>query len=615
MKAGVSLEAAAAEANTIGNALRPPRPATAPPLTGSRIQVNTMKSEMVGELQPALKVFLAAVVVVLLIVCANVANLLLARGTSRQREIAVRLAIGASRGRIAWQILTECVVLAIVGGLLGAALGAGGVALVKQLATVEAEGVWRLVFGATILPRAGEVTVSVRVLGIALGLAAITSVIFGILPALQLSRTNQLQAMGGRGSGRSRAEGRIRAALVVGQIVMATVLLVGAGLLVNSFINLSRVEKGYDPANVLTFQLVLPAEYATARKAETIETLLNRVRTLPGVRSAGFAYAGILIGIENVAGTWVPEGRGLDEFASDEVKPRLKALSGGYFDTMSMRVLSGRGIDGRDAPGSPLAVVLNRTAAHRLFGDRNPVGARMTWHGNNGTTAVTIAGIVEDVRQSSVDRAAYPEIFMDYRQVLAVTQGWGYSAVVQELLSIGFMSFGLKTTDDPRQLIPSVRQTISSVDANAGIDAITPMEVLVGNSVARQRFYAVLLGTFAAVAGVLAGIGIYGVLAYSVVQRTQEIGVRMALGAERRHVLAMILRRGAWLAAAGIVTGVGGAFAGARYLESMLYGIQPRDPGTFIAVAAAFASVAIIASYLPARRATRVDPMVALRVD
>jgi predicted permease len=616
LKDHVTIEAASQEANTIGNAVRPPRPADAPPLTMPRFTAEGLKDREVAPLRPALRVFLIAVAVMLLIVCANVANLMLARGTARQREIAVRLAIGASRGRIVRQILTECVVLASAGGLLGAALGAAGVSLVKSMATVDAPGVFRLVFSTTILPRANEVGVNLRVLGTALGIAAITSIVFGVLPALQLSRTSHLQAMGTRGVATTRRDARVRTALVIGQLVMATVLLIGAGLLANSFIKLATVQKGYNPSNVLVFQLVFPTEYSTARKAETIETLLGWLRAKPNVQSAGFAYAGILLGIENTVGAFVPPGRALEEVQKESDRPRLKSLSRGYLEAAGAQLLAGRLLDERDSTSVPPTVVINRKVARRYFGDASPVGSYLTWHGGKGPAVqVQVIGVVDDVRQTSVEREAYPEIFMDYRQVLAAQQRWGASTQSQEALAFGFLSFAMRTRGDPALAIPTVREAVNSLDPNVGLDAIVPLERLVANSMARQRFYAVMLGVFAAVAGLLAAIGIYGVLAYAVVQRTQEIGVRVALGAERRQVLGLVLSRGLMLTIVGVAIGLVGAAAGARLLQGMLFGIQPLDVQTFVAVAIVFTMVALAASYLPARRATKVDPMVALRVD
>lgn len=631
LRAGVSLTQANEEANAIGNTVRAERAQADPPLTLRRFRVDPYKERFVREIRPALRVFLWAVGVVLLIVCANVANLMLARGTVRSREIAVRLAIGASRARIVRQILTECLVLSLSGALAGAALGAAGVGLVKQLATIDAQGVFRISFGGHLLPRIHEVGVNGRLLAIAIGLALISSVVFGLLPALQLSRVSHLQAMGVRGSGPSRRDTRTRAALVVGQLVLATVLLVGAGLLVNSFINLSQVEKGYDPSNALAFQLVLPNDYSTARKGATVESLLAALRQLPQIEAAGFAYAGIMLGLEDTVGYFVPPGRSAEEFASQttglardggtQARPRLKSISDGYLQAMGVPLLAGRYLDDRDGAGAPYAVLINRTVANRFYGTANPVGTTMTWHAPSMpkspamTFPVQVVGVVEDVRQGRVAVPAYAEIFMDYRQIIESHERLKFPTPRIEQIGFGFLSFGVRTRGNPAAAMPDVRRVVRTVDGNAGIDAIHTMDRMVGYSMARQRFYAVLLGVFAAVAGVLAAIGIYGVLAYSVVQRTQEIGIRMALGAERGQVLALVMRRGVALASIGIVAGLIGAFAGARYLQSMLFGVEPRDPATFIAVAAMFAVVTGAAAYLPARRATRVDPMVALRVD
>jgi predicted permease len=615
LRDGVSLAAAEDEANAIGNAIRPPRPATEPPLTKPRFALAALQDEIVEPVRPALRVFMVSVAVVLLIVCANVANLLLARGASRSRELAVRLAVGASRGRLIRQIFTECVVLSVVGGTLGAALGAVGVQTVKTLATVDAQGIFRLSFGGDLLPRINEVRVDASVALIAFALSLVACIVFGLLPALQLSRVSHLQAMGTRGSGATRAETRTRTVLVVGQLVLATVLLVSAALLVNSFMNLSRVEKGYDPANALAFQLVLPPEYATERKAATIESIIAALEARPDVQSAGFAYGGILLGVEDTAGTFTPPGRTLAEMEADPLKPRLKSLTHGYLKAMGATLVSGRHLDGRDDATAPVAAVVNRSIVRKYFGDANPVGTTMVWRPGKIEVPVEIVGVVEDVRQNRIAAPTYPEIFMDYRQVMVVFQRMGAPKQRLEQIAFGFMSFGVRTHGDPRAIIPRVREIVRATDANATIDAIHPMEQMVGYSMARQKFYAVLLGTFAAVAGLLAAIGIYGVLAYSVVQRTQEIGVRMALGAERGQVMALVMRRGIALAAIGITVGLIGAFAGARYLQSMLFGIEPRDPATYAAVAIMFAAVASAAAYLPARRATRVDPMVALRVE
>jgi putative ABC transport system permease protein len=502
-------------------------------------------------------------------------------------------------------------------------MAAAGVGMVKQLATIDAQGVFRISFGGHLLPRIDEVGADERILTIAIGLALISSLVFGLLPAFHLSRVSHLQAMGGRGGGASRGNTRTRAALVVGQLVLATVLLVGAGLLVNSFISLSKVEKGYDPANALTFQLVLPTDYSTARKGSTVEALLASLRQLPEVEAAGFAYAGILLGLEDTVGFFVPPGRSAEEFSTGGVpaRPRLKSISSGYLQAMGVPLLAGRYLDDRDGAGAPYAVLINRTVANRFFGTANPVGTTMTWHAPALPKSpavrfpVQVVGVVEDVRQGRVAVPAYAEIFMDYRQIIDSHERLQFPRARIEQIGFGFLSFGVRTRGNPAAAMPEVRRVVQNVDSNAGIDAMHTMDHMVGYSMARQKFYAVLLGIFAGVAGILAAIGIYGVLAYAVVQRTQEIGIRMALGAERGQVMALVMRRGVMLAGIGIGVGLIGAFAGARYLQSMLFGVEPRDPATFLTVAAAFAVVAAAAAYLPARRATKVDPMIALRVD
>jgi putative ABC transport system permease protein len=617
LRPGVSLNAAGDEANLIGPAIFPPRAANTAPLPGPRFGVQGVKERLVQPLRPALRVLLAAVVVVLLIVCANLANLLLARGTSRQREIAVRVAVGASRAQIARLVMIESLTLAAAGGLLGALIGAAGLTLVKRLATIDAPGIFRLVFGATLLPRANEVGVDLRVLGIAFGTAAITCLIFGVLPALHLSRTTHPDAMGSRSGSSGRGESRMRAALAVGQMVMATMLLVGAGLLIHSFARLTSVETGFDPSHVLAAQLVFPADYSIARKTETIGAILTRLGALPGVEAAGFSRAGILITEELIVGALVPHGHTFEDIRAAPAKPRVRSVSDAYLNAMGVRIAAGRSLAATDTANAPVAIVLNRTAARTMLGSANPVGQSVDWYaGAHGPVVpATIVGIAEDIRNTTPDREVFPEAYVDYRQLLAVQQKWGDTVQQQDTVSIGFLSFAIRTAGDPAAAIPSFTRAVRDADSNVGLESIMPMERLVASNVARQRFYAVMLSVFAAIAAILAAIGIYGVLAYAVAQRTREIGIRMALGAQRVQVLALVLRSGAVLTVAGIALGLAGAAAGARLLQGMLFGITPLDPQTFIAVSLLFGLVATIASYLPARRATHVDPMVALRSE
>jgi putative ABC transport system permease protein len=612
---GVTIEAATQEANDLGTAIKAPRPANAPALPGLRFELVGLKEQLVGPARPALRVLLAAVGVVLLIVCANVANLLLARGTARRREMAVRAAIGASRLRIIRLILAESAVLAIAGGVVGALVGAGGVWLVKELAITEAEGIFRLIFGAALLPRASELQVDYRVLATALTLASMTALVFGLLPALQLSRTNQLSAMGTRGSGSGPGESRTRSLLVVGQLVMATVLLVGAGLLAHSFVKLMRTDLGYTTRNALEFQTLLPDTYSLAKKADAVGELLARLRALPGVTGAGFSRHGVLIGEELMIGNFVPPGKDL-ELVRNDTMARVRSVSAGFITTLEMRVLRGREFTDRDGATAPFVIVLNQSAARKYFGGEDAaVGQTLDWYLAKTGVPMQVIGVVGDIRNESPVRDAKPEIFVDYRQMIARFERDREPVGRTNEAAIGLQSFVIRTSGDPRGFVPLVRAAVAGLDPAIGVDSIEPVDRLLAASVARQRFYATLLTVFAVVAGVLAAIGIYGVLAYSVVTRTQEIGVRMALGAQRGQVLALILRRGVALTAVGITLGLIGAAAASRYLQSMLFGIEPIDVTTFVAVAAAFSAAAMAACYLPARRATAVDPVVALRHD
>jgi putative ABC transport system permease protein len=615
LRDGVSLSGAIDEAHVIGTAIRPPRPTNAPPLPVPRFEVQRLKDEVVKELRPALRVLLTAAVVVLLIVCANVANLLLARSTARQREMSVRTAIGASRGRIIRQVLTECLVLAVAGGALGALIGAGGVLLVKELAAIEAPGIFHVMFGSTILPRGSELGVDVKVFGIAFVIAALACVVFGIIPAANLSHTHQMRAMTSRTGMTRLRDTNIRSILVVGQLVMATVLLVGAGLLINSFVRLTTVEKGYDPANVLALQLVFPANYPITRKAKTIDVLLARFRSHPNVQSAGFSRAGVLIGEEITYGTFVPRGRTLEDMRGEPEKPRLRSVTEGFLPAMGMRFIAGRDLTASDNASALPAVVINQPAASMLFGKGNPVGEMLVWTFDAFRVEVRVVGVVEALRNESLEQNPFPEVFVDYRQLLDIVQRLKQSIPQQDQTALGLLSFAIRTRTDPQSTIPAITEIVRGVDPSAGIDAIVPLDRLVASSVTRQRFYAVLLGVFAGVAGLLAAIGIYGVLAYAVVQRTQEIGIRMALGAQQKEVLGLIVRQGLLLASTGIVLGLIGAVAGSKVLEGMLFGITPLDRATFLGVSVLFGLVTLCASYVPARRATAVNPVLALRTE
>ena len=340
---------------------------------------------------------------------------------------------------------------------------------------------------------------------------------------------------------------------------------------------------------------------------------------MPGVEAAGFSRAGILIGEELVVGTFVPQGRTRDEMRAEPVRPRVRSVSHGYLTAMGVRVIAGRELAPTTPPARPPAIVVNRAAARRLFGAANPVGQMVDWYPSSKAKDVVpaqVVGVVEDIRNTTPDREPFPEVFADYRQLLAVSESGAIPPARRTRLAIGFLSFAVRTNGDPAAAIPAFgRASCAPSIPMPASNRFCRCEQLVAGSVARQRFYAVMLSVFAAVAGFLAAIGIYGVLAYAVVQRTREIGIRMALGAQRAQVLRLILRRGAMLTAIGIALGLAGAAAGTRVLQDLLFGVTPLDPQTFIAVSLLFGLVATVASYLPARRATTVDPMVALRSE
>ena len=616
---GVSTGVATDEANVIGEALRP-KPTSGPlsqplPQGARRFDVEPIKEQAIAESRPALRMLALAVGVVLLIACANVATLLLARGTARHREVAVRLALGASRSRIARQLLMESVLLTAIGGGVGALLAVGGVQVLRSLASPNAQGPFLISFGGVMIPRLHEVVVDGWMLAIAAGLSTFTALVISVLPVLRLSQTDHVQAMGVRAASGARNDTRLRNLLVAGQVATATVLLVGAGLLVNSFGRLTRVEPGWNASGLLTFYLVAPQEYTTQRKSMLIDELLVELRRTPGVQAAGFTYAGPLLALIDHLGVFVPPGRTSEEMRGIPDAPQIRSVSHDFLQTMGVRLLAGRWLEPRDDGGAPPVIVINRSLARRFFGSEDPVGQMVHLDGRMDLPPQQIVGVVDDMRQGRLDREPVPQFFIDYRQVLALTQARQMPVPAQERLAFGFLSFVVRTDGDPARLIGTVRSLIGRVDSNVGIDALLPMEQLVASSLTRQRFYAAVMGVFAAIAVLLSAVGVYGVLAYAVGQRTREFGIRTALGARSRDVLAMVLRQGLRLTSIGIGIGLAGAIVLTRYIEGMLYDVTPLDPLTYVAVVALFAAVTSLASYLPARRATRIDPMTALRYE
>jgi putative ABC transport system permease protein len=626
---GVSRDAATQEANAIAPVLRGISPSSASStvasgttasgtaasstVEASRFEVIGVQDQLVAPVRGALLVLMMAVGAVLLIACANVANLLLARNVSRQREIAIRGALGAKFGRLARQMLTESLVLAFMGGAAGLALAYGGVRAVKTLVTVEAPR-W-LASGqgsiGSILPEVDRIAIDGTVLMFTMAAVCITGVLCGLAPLMHLTGVQPIEAIKeGSAQGASGlslfSRHRGRSLLVVAQLALATMLLVGAGLLIRSFVKLSQVDAGYDPHNVLTFQIVLPPRRLAAsaddpRRQVFAEEMTRRIRALPGVRFAGFTHFmplstarwTITFTIPGVPPGAMREGR----------KPQTRYVSQSYLQAMGVRLTEGRWFSDEDAAGRANVLLVNQALARRFFPDRSPVKTMVSLNGEPWE----IVGVVGDVRQGSLDEEAEPQWFIDFRQLPAnvpfmPVEGGVFFAVRME-----------RTDSNPLAAVTSIRALAGQLEPHAALDNVFAMDHLVASSLARPRFYAILLGLFASVAAGLAAVGIYGVLAYSVSQRTREIGIRMALGAPRRQVLALVLGQSAVLILAGIFIGIGGALFLTRYLTTMLFGLTPLDAPTFVGVAVAFGAVATIASYVPARRATNVDPLVALR--
>jgi putative ABC transport system permease protein len=618
LRDGVSLEAANAEISALGLALRgiTPEPG-APP----RFEVVRELDEATARVVPALRVLVVAVAAVLLIVCTNVANLLLVRGTQRQQEIAIRRALGATRGRIVRLILGESLTLAAAAAALGTALAFGAVEFLKSTAIVDLPR--RFQFGAAVLPRAEEIAIDPVVLLFVGGLAVVTGALFGVLPALRLSRFGEKGHNAAAQLSAAATNTRVGHALATVQLAFAMTLLIGAGLLLNSFLKLTAVDAGFDARGVLSFEVVLPGDATGERKLEVAQALDARLRQDPRVGAVGFAEFPPLRG----AGFWitarfVPEGMSETEVQEAEnaappmLRTQTRVVSAGFLRALGARLVEGGWLEDPASP-TELTVLVSRPYAQRYFPGRSAVGATL---GVSGGRTATIVGVVDDLHLGSLDSAPETVVFMEASQALAVQRATMQTSTRaytdQMFLTVGGgIAFAARTDGDPLAIAADLRPIVRDIDPALAVDAVIPLEAVLSGVITRPRFYASLLSAFGAIAGFIAVIGIYGVLAYLVSQRTKEIGIRMALGAQRRSVLELVLRRGVTIVAIGVTAGVLGAVALTRYLEGMLYGITALDGATYAAVAAAFAAVALFASYMPARRATRVDPLVALRYE
>ena len=569
---------------------------------GFKVQVQALLEKAVGDVRPALMIILGAVGFVLLIACANVANVQLARALGRTREIAIRTALGAGRLRIVRQLLTESVVLSLAGGALGLLLAFWGIDLLKTFVAGGGNE-----FNSKI-PRAEEIELDATVLIFSLALSIVTGIVFGLFPALHVAGGDTSNALkeGGRSSTHGITGNRLRGMLVIAEVAIALVLLIGAGLLVRSFVHLEAIDPGFNPRNVLSLTVSVAgnAQYVGAKREALYREIVDQVRALPGVQSASMINHLPLFG-DTWGTNFHVEGRPLPR-PGEEPGAVFRVSRPGYFEAMQIRVLRGRDFTDRDTVSAPPVVIVNERLAKTFWPDGDALGKRLTFDDpRKGPVWLTVVGVIKDVKQN--DWASKP----DNEYYVPFLQSKGFLDSPNPWFS--YMTLVVRTTGDALALSRAVQNTVWSIDRNLPLASVKTMEQVIAASVWQPRFNLLLVGLFAGLALVLAAVGIYGVMAYSVTERTHEIGIRMALGAKQSDVLRLVVREGMALAAIGAAIGLAGAFALTRLLGGLLYQVQATDPAIFAAVPCLFATVAFMASYIPARRATRVDPMIALR--
>jgi putative ABC transport system permease protein len=587
LKPSVTLEQAQTEMTTIGARLQQQYPQSN---TDIGVALTSLHEHVVGDIKPALLILLGAVGLVLLIACANVANLLLARAAIRQKEIALRVALGARRWRLLRQFLTESVLLATIGGILGLAIAYAGLSLLRTFIPEN-------------ISQAREISLDLKVLGFTLLVSILTGLIFGLAPAIQAVRMNQSETLkeGGRDSVTGRSGKRLRGLLVTAEVAVSLVLLIAAGLLINSFLRLRNIDPGFRVDHLLTMKVELPGlKYEQApRRNEFYNNVVQRVQSLAGVHSAAVTTN---VPLQNRQGNSISiqiEGRPqLPPGQEPIVVTRI--VSPGYFDTMGIPLLAGRQLTDHDAEKSPSVAVVSETMAHRHWPGEEAVGKRFAiGKVTSDADWIQIVGVVKDVRQFELGAQPKAQMYFSYRQADFF---WPEDLVV-------------RTDVEPASLAASVRKAVWDIDKDQPVSNIRTMEDILADSIARQRFSMLLLGVFAGVALLLAAVGIYGVMSYSVAQRTHEIGIRMALGAQTGAVLKLAVGYGLKLVLTGVLIGLVAAFVLTRLMSTLLFGVTATDPATFALISLLLISVAAIASYIPARRATKVDPLIALRYE
>ncbi|HZE69970.1 MAG TPA: ABC transporter permease [Pyrinomonadaceae bacterium] len=582
LKPGVTVRQAQVEMSGIAMRLAAQYPDTN---GGMGATVVPLYDQMTGQAKSALWVLAGAVAFVLLIACANVANLLLVRGAERQREFAIRRALGAERSRLLRQTLTESLLLALAGGAGGVLLASWGVKLIPTLTSAK-------------IPRLEQVTIDLKVLLFALGVSVLTSIIFGIVPAAQFWRHDLQSTLkeGGRGTATAPVRHKARSSLVVGEVAVALVLLTGAGLLVRSFITLLRVDPGFEKQNVLALQVFLSRNYQKPDQLTGFfDQALEKIRNVPGVQSAAVVSSPPFINLEQDA-PFTIDGRPAPPSGS-EPSAFYSEVSTDYLNTLSVPLLRGRFLTKFDKGDSPLVVVINQAMARRYFQNEDPLGKELAVLFAKTSTR-EIIGVIGNVLHKGLDAEPRPEMFVPYQQ----------SPSSQ-------LTFVVKTTADGAAMLPAIKSAIRGVNSNQTFAKTATMEELIGDSLKQRRFNLFLLGLFAMLALVLACIGIYGSISYSVRQRTNEIGVRLALGAQASDVLRLIIGHGLTLVLVGVAIGLAASFVLTRTIKSLLFGVSATDPLTFFVISLVLIGTALLAAWIPAWRATKVDPLIALRYE
>ncbi len=586
LKSGVTIEQAQAELSGIAKRLESEHPTTN---KNYGVRVVSITEDTVGGLTRTLAMVFGAVFFVLLVACANVANLLLARSSARQKEITIRAAIGAGRWQLIRQLLTESLVLSMLGGALGLLIAAWG------LGVMEA-------FGAKLNPMFRDIQIDLRTLAFTFGLSILTALFFGLAPAFQVSKPNLIASLkdGGRGTGGAGTRNRLRSGLVISEIAMTLILLVCAGLLVKTVMRLTEVEKGFNSENVLIMNIGLPAaKYPKPENTiQFYQQLTERLAALPGVKRAGITSVMPLSSNFDGRGLAVedhPRARG-EEFNVD-----LYVTTPGYLKAMEIPLLKGRELTDADRKETDKVALINNTMARTLWPAGDPVGRRIRFAGDDGSEAQawrTIVGVVSDVSQYALDQEPPMQIYLPHAQ-----------------FPTSFNTIVVKTSGEPAALTAAVKNEISGLDKDQAVSGIATLEELMGDSILVRRFLMTLLAIFAGIALILAAVGIYGVMSFVVTQRTHEIGIRMALGAQARDVLKLVLRNGMALAILGVAIGLASAFVVTRLMRSLLFGVTTTDVTTFALVPLGVIAVVLLACYLPARRASKVDPLVALKYE